>query len=714
MLPARYHSIVKNIRKWQMQLSSLPDRELCAQAQQMRTGKTGGAGENRGSGKVRETGKIRADRERLFALIALAIQRTLGVEPYDEQLMGALAMSEGCAVQMQTGQGKTLTAVFPAMLYGLSGPAWIATANPYLARRDCEWMRPVYELLGFTVAVTEANMSPGEKQAAYACDILYGTHSEFGFDYLRDQLAIDVKGQVQRAPYFMLVDEADSILLDEAVTPMILSGGSKELDHNLLAVDRFVGWLKSVQIQSLDGEDDEAYERLEESADYIVIVRDRVAVLTALGQAHAEAFFRIDDLTAYPALYHLIYQAIQAHGVFRRDVDYIVRDGKLQIVDPHTGRVAEGRRYCNGLWQALEVKERLDVIKESRTVASISYQQYFRRFPHLAGMTGTAWEGRDEFQEIYRMKVRVIPPHQKCIRKMLPDVYAGDAQQQVEDLVQETVQAKKRGQPVLAVVRTVSDSEVLSAALKKAGIAHEVLNARDDAREAQIIARAGRAGNVTVATALAGRGTDIVLDENARAAGGLYVLGLGHQDTLRGDRQLAGRSGRQGDPGMCRFFISPEDTPIQRYAAKQPKGCRSCLRAVRRAQRTHEGIAQTQRKTTLKLDEAVGAFREAVYAARRDILSGTLPPEFARYPAAPAKAVLLATIDEEWADYLDAVEDARMGIGMVAMAGRDYEVSYIQEIAQMYEGMQEEVREKAHRRLAGMKDKSLQLSYFEG
>ena len=255
-------------------------------------------------------------------------------------------------------------------------------------------MRPVYELLGFSVAVTESDMSVEEKKAAYACDILYGTHSEFGFDYLRDQLAIDEKRQVQKAPFFMLVDEADSILLDEAVTPMILSGGTKELDQNLLAVDRFVGWLKSAQVQSLDGEDDETYERLEENADYIVIIRDRTAVLTALGQAHAEAFFRVNDLTDHPALYHLIYQAIQAHGVFRRDVDYIVKEGKLQIVDPHTGRVADGRRYCNGLWQALEVKERLDVVKESRTVASISYQQYFRRFPHLAGMTGTAWEGR--------------------------------------------------------------------------------------------------------------------------------------------------------------------------------------------------------------------------------------------------------------------------------------------------------------------------------
>ena len=324
MLSGRYHSIVRKIRQLQAPLFSLPDGELCAQAQKIRSSLTHSAR----SGLAADSMK---HRERLFALAAVAIRRTLGIEPYDEQLMGALAMSDGCTVQMQTGQGKTLTAVFPAMLYALSGPAWIATANPYLARRDCEWMRPVYELLGFSVAVTESDMSVEEKKAAYACDILYGTHSEFGFDYLRDQLAIDEKRQVQKAPFFMLVDEADSILLDEAVTPMILSGGTKELDQNLLAVDRFVGWLKSAQVQSLDGEDDETYERLEENADYIVIIRDRTAVLTALGQAHAEAFFRVNDLTDHPALYHLIYQAIQAHGVFRRDVDYIVKEDNVDL-----------------------------------------------------------------------------------------------------------------------------------------------------------------------------------------------------------------------------------------------------------------------------------------------------------------------------------------------------------------------------------------------
>ena len=361
MIPLRDRRTVKRIRQLQQTLSDLTDEEMREQVMVLR-----GL-------------SMKARKERLFALIAIAIRRTLGFEPFDEQLLGALAMSEGYTAQMQTGQGKTVTAVFPAMLYACDGPAWISTANPYLARRDCEWMRPVYERLGFTVGVTEAKMVHREKMEAYRCDILYGANSEFGFDYLRDQLLVDAESQLQERPFFMLVDEADSILLDEAVTPMILSAAGEGADQNLLAADYFVGWLKSAEIQTLENGED--YSDLDEKVDYVVLKREKTAVLTALGQKHAEKFFRIPDLTQDQQLYHLIYQALQAHGVLHRDVDYIVKDGGLQIVDPHTGRVMEGRRYCNGLWQALEVKERLDVVQESRTAASISYQQYYRRFP---------------------------------------------------------------------------------------------------------------------------------------------------------------------------------------------------------------------------------------------------------------------------------------------------------------------------------------------
>ena len=684
MIPLRDRRTVKRIRQLQQTLSDLTDEEMREQVMVLR-----GL-------------SMKARKERLFALIAIAIRRTLGFEPFDEQLLGALAMSEGYTAQMQTGQGKTVTAVFPAMLYACDGPAWISTANPYLARRDCEWMRPVYERLGFTVGVTEAKMVHREKMEAYRCDILYGANSEFGFDYLRDQLLVDAESQLQERPFFMLVDEADSILLDEAVTPMILSAAGEGADQNLLAADYFVGWLKSAEIQTLENGED--YSDLDEKVDYVVLKREKTAVLTALGQKHAEKFFRIPDLTQDQQLYHLIYQALQAHGVLHRDVDYIVKDGGLQIVDPHTGRVMEGRRYCNGLWQALEVKERLDVVQESRTAASISYQQYYRRFPHLAGMTGTAWEDREELLEVYRMPVRVIPPHQENRRVDLPDEYAPNSLEQLTAMVRETAQASSNGQPCLLVTRSVEDSELLSEKLKERGIAHEVLNARDDEREAEIIAKAGQAGKVTVATAMAGRGTDIVLDETARQAGGLYVLGFGHQNTRRGDRQLAGRSGRQGDPGQSRFFISPEDELLRRYCPDRPAGKTACIRAVKKAQETSESIAEGQRETTLKLDEVIGRFRDAVYTARNEIIRGNLPPGFENDPPAAAKAVLLAGIDEAWSAFLAETESAKDRVELVSLAGKNYETEYIREIAAMYREMQNAVRETAHNRLEGLRE----------
>lgn len=684
MIPLRDRRAVNRIRRLQESLRSLTDAQLLQQAQQLR-------------GFQMEKRK-----EKLFALTAIAIGRSLGFEPFDEQLYGALAMAEGYTAQMQTGQGKTVTAVFPAVCYACEGSAWIATANPYLAARDCRWMRPVYEKLGFTVGVTAAKMTHQEKMEAYRSDILYGSNSEFGFDYLRDQLLTDADAQLQKSPYFMLVDEADSILLDEAVTPMILSSSGERPDQNLLAADRFVSWLKSAEIQTLDNQED--YAELDAKVDYVVLKREKTAVLTALGQKHAEQFFRIPDLTKDQRLYHLIYQALQAHGVLHLDTDYIVKDGSLQIVDPHTGRVMEGRRYCNGLWQALEVKERLDVIQESRTVASISYQQYFRRFPHLAGMTGTAWEGRAELLKVYRMPVRLIPPHQENRRTDLPDEYADTKPDQMEKMIRETANAIRRGQPCLLATRTVEDSEQLSEALTSSGICHEVLNARDDEREAEIISRAGQSGKVTVATAMAGRGTDIRLDDAARKAGGLYVLGFGHQNTRRGDRQLAGRSGRQGDPGQCRFFISPEDELLRRYCPEQPSGKAACIRAVRKAQENAESIAEGQRETTLKLDEVVGRFRDAVYTARNDILRDRLPPGFEKYPPAMAKAVLLAGIDEAWAAFLEETEAAKDRTEIVSMAGKNYEIEFIRDIAGMYREMQNAVRETAYGRLDRLKN----------
>ena len=688
MIPIGSRMELRRILALAAALTDLPDEALRERMQALRG---------------QDTKRIRPE---AYALVYEALRRRLSITPYPEQVLGAIAMAEGCVAQMNTGEGKTVTAVFPACLYALTGRgAHIATVNPYLARRDCEWMRPVYETLGVSVSVTEAKMPFEEKKVAYACDVLYGTHSEFGFDYLRDQLAQSEDIQVQREPAFMLVDEADSILLDEAVTPMILSGGGGTLHPLLPAVDRFVGYLKSVTVQSLEDEDE--YKRLDETYDYIVLQRERVAMLTSLGEKHAEQFFRLKSLSDDLAVAHMIFQAIQAHGTLRRDVDYIVVDGKLQIVDPHTGRVLDGRRYCDGLWQALQVKEGLELVRESVTVASISYQQYFRRYPLLCGMTGTAREGRGEFGKVYGMPVRTIAPHKRCVRRDLPDAFSPDRESQIAAIVQEVTTAIGRGQPCLVVTRTVEDSEALAALLREAQIACEVLNARDNAREAQIIARAGEARCVTVATALAGRGTDIKLSDEARAAGGLYVIGFGHQNTRRGDRQLMGRSGRQGDPGMSRFFVSPQDELLTRFYTEEedgkkrrPLGKRTCLRAIRSAQNTCEGSSRAQRETTLKLDEVIGQFRAEIYGARNRILAGEIPKRFAQLPAPLVQAVALSAIDEAWAAFLREADHARQRCGVVSLVGKDYQREYIREVAAMFEAMMNGIEETMQRRLA--------------
>ncbi len=688
MIPFRNRRQLKRILALAAEMSTISDEELRARMQALHG---------------QELHKVR---ELAYALVYAAFLRVMGITPYDEQVLGALAMAEGCVVQMNTGEGKTVTAVFPACLYALSGMgAHIATVNSYLARRDCEWMRPVYELLGFSVGVTEVGMPPNEKKAAYGCDVLYGTHSEFGFDYLRDQLARTQQEQVQRQPAFMLVDEADSILLDEAVTPMILSGNGGTLHPLLPAVDRFVQYLKPITVQSL--EDDEEYEKLDAKYDYIVLQREHVAMLTSLGQRHAEQFFRLKDMSDDLSVMHMIFQAIQAHGTLRRDVDYIITDGKLQIVDPHTGRVLEGRRYCDGLWQAIQIKENLEVVRESVTVASISYQQYFRRYPLLCGMTGTAWEGRREFDKVYRMPVRVIPPHKRSIRRDLPDMVADSRDEQIAGIVQEIQLAQRHGQPCLAVTRTVEDSEALADALREKGISCDVLNARDNAREAEIIAEAGQTGRVTVATALAGRGTDIRLSDEARANGGLYVIGFGRQNTRRGDRQLIGRCGRQGDPGQSRFFVSREDELLVRFSEeagnKKPMSKRSCLRAICAAQKLCEGTARGQRETTLRLDEVIGEFRTAIYDWRTQILAGDLPKEFAALPEPIVRAVALQSIDEAWATFLREADDARQRCGVVSLVGKDYRREYIKEVADMFESMIEGTKATMKKRLENVK-----------
>lgn len=638
-----------------------------------------------------------------FACVFEAFRRVMGITPYDEQLLGAYYMAKGCVAQMQTGEGKTVTAVFPACLYALSGcSVCVATVNPYLAQRDLKWMRPVYELLGFTIGLIEAGQEREEKQTAYKADVVYGTHSEFGFDYLRDQLVQNESMLAQPKPYFMLVDEADNILLDEAVTPMILSGQSAPTDKRIFMADTLMKWLKGVTVQTLDEED---YDKFDREYDYIVMRRERIAILTSLGQEHAQKYFPMYDLNTDAALNHLIFQALQAHGALKKDIDYIVTDGNLFIVDPNTGRVAEGRRFCDGLWQALECKEKLELKRESTTLASISYQQFFKRYPLLCGMTGTAWEEKEEFSQVYALPVKRVPPHEKCIRRDEKDVFCESREAQIENVCREAQDAQKRGQPCLIVTRSVEDSEELDKAMRAKNMTPQVLNARNPEREAAIIADAGLSGHLTVATAMAGRGTDIKLDAASRKVGGLYVIGLGHQNTRRGDRQLMGRAGRQGDPGVTRFFVSPDDELLTRFGTdKQYKAPGKLIRAVRRAQMNCEGGLGGQRMSAMKLDEVIGRCRNVFYETRRKVLLGYCPEAYRNKPPFMARSIMLSEMDSAWAAFLYEADAARQNSAVLSLTGHDAQREYVKGTGRLFDAIDAEMRDHIAQRMACLPD----------
>ncbi|MDO4492412.1 MAG: preprotein translocase subunit SecA [Clostridia bacterium] len=636
-----------------------------------------------------------------FALVAEAFRRVMGIAIHPEQLEGAAAMAKGKIARLETGEGKTFTAAFPACLYALTGSSvCIATVNPYLAARDREWLEPVYAMLGFSTGLVAAGQEREEKRTAYAADITYGTHSEFGFDYLRDNLVRDPSETVQREPYFMLVDEADSILLDEAVTPMLLSGQGVRQDPRIYPVDRLIPWLKSTSVQTLD---EENYAELDAAYDYIVLQKERVAILTSLGAKHAAQFFPKEDFDTDVALQHLLYQALQAHGTLKRDVDYIVSEGKLKIVDRNTGRIAAGRRFCDGLWQALQVKEGLELNEESRTLAAISYQQFFRRYPLLCGMTGTAWEDRAEFSSVYGLSVKRIRPHKRSRRKDLPDLFAKTAEEAAELAVREIESNRAAGRPCLVAARSVEDSERFGALLTEAGIPCRVLNAKKPAEEAEIIREAGTHGNVTVATAMAGRGTDIRLDREALEAGGLFVLGLSHQDTRRGDRQLRGRAGRQGEPGSTRFLVCAGDELIRRFTEGDPPETeKECKKRIRLAQRLAEGNAQAQREGTAKLDEAIAACRDGFYAERRNVLNGEVPERYRTKPQALVRETVLSAMDGGWSDFLGEANRLKQNCGAVSMTGHDAKRSFQKDITRLFDEIFAGVREELDRRIGSM------------
>src|ERR671913_177609 len=555
-----------------------------------------------------------------FAVVREVSKRTLGMRPFDEQIMGGIVLHEGKIAEMKTGEGKTLAATMPVYLNALEGKGvHVVTVNDYLARRDAEWMGEIYEFLGLTVGLIQDGHGPEERRVAYAADLTYGTNAQFGFDYLRDNIAASVDGLVQKDPNYAIVDEVDSILIDEARTPLIISGMPES------AADVYYRFAAIVP-------------RLREGEDYEVDEKKRQVAPTESGVEKVEKALGVENLydDVNTNLVNHLNQALRAHTLFKKDVEYIVRDGQVFIVDEFTGRVLEGRRYSEGLHQAIEAKERVEIREENQTVATITIQNFFRQYEKLSGMTGTAATEADEFMHIYKMEVVSIPTHKEMIRDDKDDLVYKTKMAKYGAVVEDIVERHKEGQPVLVGTVSVEVSEHLAGLLKRQGIRHEVLNAKQHEREAEIIAHAGERGSVTIATNMAGRGTDIKLGEGVPEVGGLYVLGTERHESRRIDNQLRGRSGRQGDPGESRFYLSFEDDLLRLFGGQKMQGVIDRIgleedvpieagmisNSVRRAQEQVESRNFQIRKRILEYDDVLNKQREVIYAIRRDILMG--------------------------------------------------------------------------------------------
>jgi len=575
-----------------------------------------------------------------FATVREAAGRVLGMEHYRVQLMGGVVLHQGRIAEMKTGEGKTLVSTLPAYLNALEGKGvHIVTVNDYLAKRDAEWMGKVHEFLGLTVGVVLNSMDNDERREAYNCDITYITNNELGFDYLRDNMVIYKEQLVQRGLHYAIIDEVDSVLIDEARTPLIISGQSGKSTSLYEACDILAR-------QLVRGEESQEFSKMdaimgievEESGDFIVNEKDKVVNLTQDGVKKVEQFFKIDNLADPDNLeiQHNIILALRAHNLMFRDQDYVVQDDQVLIVDEFTGRIMPGRRYSDGLHQAIEAKEHVKVKRESKTLATITFQNFFNKYDKKAGMTGTALTEEKEFRDIYGMDVIVIPTNKPVIREDLQDAVYKTKKEKYHAVVEEVIKAHEKGQPVLVGTITIDISEEISRLLKKAGIQHKVLNAKFHEMEAEIVADAGLHGAVTIATNMAGRGTDIKLDDEARAAGGLKIIGTERHESRRIDNQLRGRSGRQGDPGESQFFISLEDDLMRLFGSEKLMEVFNTLgvpeneqiqhkmltNAIEKAQMKIEGNNFGIRKNLLEYDQVMNDQREIIYEERRRVLNG--------------------------------------------------------------------------------------------
>ncbi|MDI3481808.1 MAG: preprotein translocase subunit SecA [Tepidanaerobacteraceae bacterium] len=623
--------IVDEVNRWEPDMQKLSDEELRKKTDEFK--------ERISQGQTLEDILPEA-----FATVREAAKRTLNMRPFDVQVLGGIVLHQGRIAEMKTGEGKTLVATMPAYLNALTGKGvHIVTVNDYLAKRDSEWMGKIYNFLGLEVGLIVHDLDYESRKKAYNADITYGTNNEFGFDYLRDNMVLSKEQMVQRPLNYAIVDEVDSILIDEARTPLIISGQAEESTEIYYKFARFVPKLK-------------------EGEDYTVDEKAHSVMPTENGIKKAENFLGVANLydEENMELLHHFQQALKAHALMKRDRDYVVKDGQVIIVDEFTGRLMFGRRYSDGLHQAIEAKEGVKVEHESKTLATITFQNYFRMYKKLAGMTGTAATEEEEFRKIYGLDVVVIPTHKPMIRVDYPDVVYKTEKGKFEAVVNEIEKCHKRGQPVLVGTVSIEKSERLSAMLKKRGIPHEVLNAKYHEKEAEIVAKAGQRGAVTIATNMAGRGTDIVLGEGVAELGGLHIIGTERHESRRIDNQLRGRSGRQGDPGSSRFYVSLEDDLMRLFGSDNIKGIMDRLgmeedqpiehplitRAIENAQKKVEARNFDIRKHVLEYDDVMNTQREVIYSQRRKVLE---------------KEDLKASIKQMIADVVDRLLDIYAG-----------------------------------------------------
>lgn len=600
----RFEKIANEIDALSENMEALSDEELKAKTVEFR--------------KQLENG---ADLEDLvvpaFAVVREAAYRVIGEKPYFVQILGGLAIHYGNIAEMKTGEGKTLTETMPTYLNALTGKGvHIITVNEFLAKRDSEWMGNIYRFLGLTVGLNMREMSPEQKREAYACDVTYSTNNEIGFDYLRDNMVVRASDRVQRPLNFCIVDEVDSILIDEARTPLIISGGKLDSKDLYMSADK-------------------AVKRLEEE-DYTIDEKTKSVSLTDSGVEKIEKIFHLDNLFDLDnaVLVHHLNQSLKANYGFKIDVDYVVEEGQVIIVDQFTGRLMHGRQFSDGLHQAIEAKEGVKINEETKTMATITFQNLFRMYNKLSGMTGTAKTEEEEFRDIYNMYVIQIPTNKPVIREDLPDLVYATEKGKFAAIVRKIKEVHETGQPILVGTVSVENNEKLSELLKKEGLKHEVLNAKNHEREAEIVAKAGEKGAITIATNMAGRGTDIKLGEGVRELGGLCVIGTERHESRRIDNQLRGRAGRQGDPGMSQFFVSFDDDLMRRFGTEkiqqmlinvgftdeQAIRSKTFTKSIESAQRKVEGNNYDMRKSLLDYDNVMNEQREIIYARRNEIL----------------------------------------------------------------------------------------------